>query len=51
MAGFLYVISFIEGLIALAQLVCGGDASQATLLCLLWLILAKLSDMKKGKSK
>lgn len=51
MMAFWYALALIEALIALVQIMAGGDASQATLLAVLWLILAKLSDLEKGKSK
>lgn len=51
MAVFWYVLASIEALIALVQIIAGGDASQATLLCGLWLILAKLDGLEKGKNR
>lgn len=48
---FWYVLALIEALIALIKLAYGGDASQATLLSVLWLILAKVDELGKGASK
>lgn len=51
MTAFWYALALIEALIALVQIMAGGDASQATLLAGLWLILAKLSGLEKGMDK
>lgn len=51
MTVFWYVLALIEGLIALIQLIAGGDASQATLLSVLWLIVGKVEELGKGTKK
>lgn len=48
---FWYVLALIEALIALIQFTYGGDASQATLLSVLWLIVAKVDELGKGANK
>lgn len=49
MTGFCYVLAFLEGLIGVATIISGGDASQAVLLSMLWLILAKVSELGKQR--
>lgn len=51
MAVFWYALALAEALLALVQIIAGGDASQATLLSGVWLILAKLAGLEKGRSK
>lgn len=51
MTVFWYVMALIEGLIALIQLIAGGDASQATLLSVLSLIVGKVEELGKGTKK
>lgn len=46
-----YAIAAIEGLIGLLQIIDGGDASQAMLLSVLWLIAAKVDELGKGNRK
>lgn len=46
-----YAIAAIEGLIGLLQIIAGGDASQATLLSVLWLIVGKVDELGKGNRK
>lgn len=48
---FWYALALIEALIALVQIIAGGDASQATLLSVLWLIVAKVDELGKGTKK
>lgn len=51
MTVFWYVLALIEGLIALIQIIAGGDASQETLLSVLWLIVGKVEELGKGTKK
>lgn len=51
MTVFWYVLALIEGLIALIQIIAGVDASQATLLSVLWLIVGKVEELGKGTNK
>lgn len=51
MTVFWYVMALIEGLIALIQLIAGGDASQATLLSVLSIIVGKVEELGKGTKK
>lgn len=51
MTVFWYVLALIEALIALVQIITGGDASQAMLLSVLWLIVAKVEELGKGNKK
>lgn len=51
MTVFWYVMALIEALIALIQIIAGGDASQATLLSVLFLIVGKVEELGKGANK
>lgn len=46
-----FVIGAIEGFIALVQIATSNDASQATVLCLLAMILGEVEGLRKGRRK
>ena len=49
MTGIWYVLAIFQGFIAIAQIATGVDASHVTTLCMLSLILAKLSERNNRK--
>lgn len=49
MTGIWYALAIFQGFIAIAQIATGGDASPATTLGMLSLILANLSELNNRK--